>query len=156
MSETLSFDRNAYLQQLQSIHGLRAQLELSDEAYRALLYRLTGSRSAKYMTPEQRQRVITFMSVHQALDDAITRAEEARDLLNAGLDGSPSGPMPKRISLDGRREATMEASIEEIIATMRGHYGDSVRLVGIEERRHGADTVLEVRFERPAVRLLAG
>lgn len=148
-------DRDTYLQQLQSIHGLRSALELDDESYRQLLERLTGSRSAKFMTSEQRQRVITFMEVHRALDEALERLEEARDTLNDSFAASPRSFMPKTVYLDGERVTSMASSVEEVIATMRSLHGPEVRLVGAGERRHNGRTVLELRFERPAVQLLA-
>ena len=148
-------DRNVYLEQLQSIHGLRDKLGLSDVAYRDLLFRLTGSRSAKYMTPAQRQRVVTFMRVHRALDEAIEQAEEARDTLNESYGNTPPDLMEKVICLDGKREATMTASLEDVIETMRTLHGPEVRLVGVTERRLEDKTVLELAFERPAVFLLA-
>jgi hypothetical protein len=156
MTKLSVLDRDSYLEQLQSIHALRDQLGLSDQAYRDLLYRLTGSPSAKYMTPEQRQRVITFMSVHKALDEAIERAEEARATLNESYELNPANIMEKIISVDGKREASMHASIEEVIATMRNIHGPEVRLSAVNERRLGNKTVLELFFERPSVFLLAG
>jgi hypothetical protein len=148
-------DRDTYLQQLQTIHGLRGALDLDDESYRQLLDRLTGSRSAKFMTAEQRQRVITFMEVHRALDDALERLEEARDTLNTSFASAPHGFMAKTVYLDGERLTTMASSVEEVIATVRSQHGSEIRLVGAEERRFGGQTVLELKFERPAVQLLA-
>ena len=155
MENVTVLDRDIYLEQLQSIHALRDKLGLSADAYRNLLFRLTGSRSAKYMTPEQRQRVVTFMSVHKALDDAIELAEEARDTLNGRFETTSSNVMEKVITLDGQREATMTASLEDVIETMRQLHGNGVRLVGVQERRSGGKTVLELAFERDAVFLLA-
>ncbi len=148
-------DRDTYLQQLQSIHGLRSELGLDDVGYRDLLHRLTGSRSVKFMTPAQRQRVITFMQVHRSLDEALVRLEEARDTLNESYAATPHGLMPKMLVLDGEATAIMEASLEEAIATMRGVHGPDVRLVGASERRRGAETILELRFERPQIQVLA-
>ena len=148
-------DRNEYISQLQTIHGLRDALGLEPADYRDLLYRITGSSSAKYMTPEQRQRVITFMQVHRALDEAIDQAEIARDTLNRSYESSSLHTMEKLISLDGKREASMHASIEEVIETMRSVHGEGVKLAGACERRVGDKTVLELSFERPAVYLLA-
>lgn len=147
-------DRDAYLEQLQSIHGLRDQLGLSDAEYRDLLERLTGSRSARYMTSAQRERVIQVMRVHQALDEALEQLEQAQSAL---VDARPpsGGLLEKVITLDGRREATMRASVEEIIETMRQLHGPEVRLMGARERRLGSATVLELAFERPAVLALA-
>ncbi len=148
-------DRDGYLEQLQNIHGLRDQLGLSDESYRELLYRLTGSRSAKYMTSAQRERVISFMRVHQALDEALVQLEGARDALNDTK--LPSAQLvAKLVNLDGQREATMTASVEDIIETMRQLHGPEVRLVGAQERRFGPRMVLELSFERPAVLALTG
>lgn len=148
-------DRDTYLQQLQSIHGLRSALELDDESYRRLLERLTGSRSAKFMSAAQRQRVITFMEVHRALDDALERLEEARDTLNDSFAATPQGFMPKTIYLDGERVTSMASSVEEVIATMRNLHGPEVHLVGASEQRRSGHTALELHFERAAVQLLA-
>ena len=156
MNKVTVLDRETYLEQLQSIHGLKDKLGLSNEAYRSLLFRLTGSRSAKYMTPAQRQRVVTFMRVHKSLDDAIELAEEARDTLNGSYETTPSNLMEKVISLDGKREASMTASLEEVIETMRTLHGTDVQLSGISERRVNGRTVLELAFERPVEFLLAG
>ena len=147
-------DRDHYIDQLQSIHGLRDALELNQNDYRTLLDRLTGSDSARYMTPEQREHVITYLKVHKALDEAIASAEEARAVLNKSYTQTPH-TMLKTILLDGKFEASMHASIEDVIATMRNLHGDSVKLTGIKETRMGNKTVLELAFERPAVFLLA-
>lgn len=155
MENVTILDRDTYLEQLQTIHALRDKLGLESDDYRELLYRLTGSRSAKYMTPAQRARVITFMLVHRALDEAIERAEEARYTLNKSYGVSPANVMEKVISLDGKREATMNASLEDVIETMRTLHGPEVRLSGVTEHRSGGKTVLELAFERPAVYLLA-
>jgi len=155
MENITVLDRNVYLEQLQAIHALRDKLGLSNTAYRDLLFRLTGSRSAKFMTPEQRQRVVTFMRVHQSLDEAIELAEEARDTLNESYSTTPGDLMEKVVNIDGKREATMTASLEDVIGTMRTLHGADVRLVGVQERRIGEKTVLELSFERPAVFLLA-
>ena len=148
-------DRNEYISQLQTIHAMRDVLGLELNDYRDLLYRLTGSSSAKYMTPEQRQRVITFMRVHRALDEAIEQAEVARDTLNHSYESNHLGTMEKLISMDGKREASMHASIEDVIQTMRSVHGPDVKLAGASERRMGDKTVIELSFERPAVYLLA-
>ncbi|MCA9839218.1 MAG: hypothetical protein KC422_20065 [Trueperaceae bacterium] len=148
-------DRDHYVDQLQTIHALRDALELSPQDYRQLLERLTGSSSARYMTPGQRDHVITFLKVHKALDDAIALAEEARSVLNESYIQSSEGHMPKTILLDGKVEATMSASLEDVIATMRTLHGHEVKLTGIEEKRSGSGTRLELSFERPAVFLLA-
>lgn len=147
-------DRDAYIEQLQSIHGMRDQLGLSDAEYRDLLERLTGSRSARYMTTAQRERVIQVMRVHLSLDEALERLEQAQRAL---VDTRPpsGGLLEKVITLDGRREATMRASVEEIIETMRQLHGPEVRLTGARERRLGNATVLELAFESPAVLALA-
>ncbi len=147
-------DRDHYIDQLQSIHGLRDALNLDQNDYRDLLDRLTGSNSARYMTPEQREHVITYLKVHKALDDAIASAEEARAVLNNSY-SQASHTMLKTILLDGKFEASMHASIEDVISTMRSLHGDSVKLTGIKETRMGTKTVLELAFERPAVFLLA-
>jgi hypothetical protein len=148
-------DRDHYLDQLQTIHALRDALNLNPDEYRKLLTRLTGSSSARYMTPAQRDHVITFLKVHKALDDAIALAEDARMILNESYTQSPNGHMPKTLLLDGQTEATMNASLEDVIATMRNLHGYEVKLTGIEEKRFGTETRLELSFERPAVFLLA-
>ena len=155
MDNVTVLDRDVYLEQLQSIHALRDKMGLTREAYRDLLFRLTGSRSAKYMTPAQRARVVTFMRVHKALVEAIEQAEVARDTLNASYGRAAPDLMEKVICLDGKREATMTASLEDVIETMRTLHGADVRLVGVTESRVQGKTVLELSFERPAVFLLA-
>ncbi len=147
-------DRDHYIDQLQSIHGLRDALDLNQNDYRNLLDRLTGSNSARYMTAEQRDHVITYLKVHKALDEAIASAEVARDVLNNSY-AQTSNTMLKTILLDGKFEASMHASIEDVIATMRNLHGDVVKLTGVKETRMGSKTVLELAFERPAVFLLA-
>lgn len=146
--------RDHYIEQLQTIHGLRDALGLELSDYRDLLYRLTGSNSAKYMTAEQRQRVITFMQVHRALDEAIEQAEVARDVLNQSYESNVNRSMEKVILLDGKPTASMHASIEEVIETMRRLHGE-VMLCGASERQVGDKTVLDLEFRRPAVYLLA-
>lgn len=155
MENVTVLDRDTYLEQLQTIHALRDKLGLSGDDYRDLLYRLTGSRSAKYMTPAQRARVITFMLVHKSLDEAIQSAEEARYTLNKSYGLSPGNTMAKTVLLDGKREATMNASLEDVIETVRSLHGPDVRLSGVTERRVGGKTTLDLAFERPAVYLLA-
>ena len=155
MENVTVLDRDTYIEQLQTIHALRDKLGLSGDDYRELLHRLTGSRSAKYMTPAQRARVITFMLVHKSLDEAIQSAEEARYVLNKSYGVSPANVMEKVIHLEGKREATMNASLEDVIETMRTLHGPDVRLSGVTERRSGGKTSLELTFERPAVYLLA-
>jgi len=148
-------NRDHYIDQLQNIHGLRDALDLEPKDYRQLLERLTGSNSARYMTPEQRDHVITFLKVHKALDEAIESAEEARDTLNKNYAQTPNTTMQKTILLDGKFEASMHASIEDVISTMRNLHGKNVKLTGISETRMGDKTILELAFERPAVFLLA-
>lgn len=155
MNDVTILDRSDYLEQLKSIHGLRDQLGLSSEGYRELLHRLTGLRSAKVMTPEQRQQVITFMRVHKALDDALEQLEAARDALNESYPRRVAPLLEKLITVDGRREASMTASVEEIIEVMRQEHGAELRLVGARERRLGHKTVLELAFEHPAVLAMA-
>ncbi len=144
-----------YLEQLQTIHALRDTLELPINDYRQLLERLTGSTSARYMTSEQRDHVITFLKVHKALDEAIAYAEEARATLNESYTQNPNSCMQKTIRLDGKFEASMHASIEDIIMTMRTIHGPDVKLTGIQETRRGNKTLLNLAFERPAILLLA-
>lgn len=148
-------NRDHYIDQLQHIHGLRDALQLEPNDYRHLLERLTGSNSARYMTPEQRDHVITFLKVHKALDDAIVSAEEARATLNESYTQTPNTTMQKTILLDGKFEASMHASIEDVINTMRNLHGKDVKLIGIGETRREGKTILELAFERPAVFLLA-
>lgn len=148
-------DRDDYLDQLKRIHGLRDALGLADSEYRALLERLTGSRSARYLSTHQREWVIQVMRVYLALDEALEHLVQAQHAL-AETRPQHAGLLAKIVTLDGRREATMRASVEEIIETMRQLHGPEVRLVGARERRLGGDTVLELAFERPAVLALAG
>lgn len=83
--------KREYVEQLQAIHALRDRLELSQQEYRALLLRLTGTDSAKLMTPEQREAVIAFMRMHEALDQAVEYAEAARRILNESFRAPPPG-----------------------------------------------------------------
>ncbi|MBS3932990.1 MAG: DUF1018 domain-containing protein [Truepera sp.] len=47
---------------LARIHALARDLELPDEAYRAVLYCLTGKRSAGLLDAAERRKVVAFMT----------------------------------------------------------------------------------------------
>lgn len=139
-------DHDLYVGQLQAIHRLRDELELEDEDYRSLLYRLTGSRSAKWMTPAQRAKVIAFMTLHGALDAAVAHAEEARETLNTAYALTPAEEVwDKELYLDGRFVERVTASLETAVAMMRDRYGD-VRVVGALEERDEDRAWLRLEF----------
>lgn len=140
-------DRDLYVGQLQAIHRLRDELELDDEDYRDLLYRLTGSRSAKWMTAEQRAKVIAFMTLHQALDAAVAHAEEAREILNAAYAQTPTEHVwDKELYLDGRFVERVRTPLETAAGMMRNLHGNGVRLVGASEEREEGRTWLRLEF----------
>ena len=140
-------ERTRYVEQLGAVHALRDELELSGEAYRDLLERLTGSRSAKSMTYEQRDRVIAFMTLYRELDAAVSHAEEARATLNASYSTTPSHlPMLKRLSLNGDPIGEVTMSLEDAILMMRERYDERVHLVGASEARYGSVTTLSLEF----------
>lgn len=142
-----SLERTRYLEQLQAIHGLRDKLQLEGEAYRGLLERLTGSRSSKLMTPEQRRRVIAFLRVADALETAHEALEEARDALHADTPRHDDATLPKRVVVDGVPVGTMRSTLEEVLAAVRSAHGSGARLAGVSEGEGG----LELRFETPLV-----
>lgn len=134
MDGSMDLERDLYVGQLQAIHRLRDELELADNNYRDLLYRLTGARSAKWMTREQRDKVIAFMTLHQTLDAAVAHAEEARETLNAAYALTPSDEVwDKDVFLEGELVQQSRLSLEGLIRLMREHYGEAVRLVGARE-----------------------
>jgi hypothetical protein len=140
-------DHEAYVEQLQAIHALKDELELDDDAYRDLLQRLTGSRSAKFMTAEQRERVISFMSIHKALDEAVAYAEAARERLNTAYAVVPPEALyPKEIYLGEALQATLSASVEQIILMMREAHGPDIRLQHAEEEHREGQVVIRLNF----------
>jgi len=136
-----------YLGQLQAIHALRDELELTPQQYQRLLHRLTGSRSAKFMTPEQREKVISFMNLHRELDEVVAKAEAAREQLNAsfGLIELETA-MDKEVYLNGEFLTRTGASIESIMAMMRTRYGEDARLICASEEREVDETSLKLEF----------
>lgn len=139
--------RATYLEQLRAIHGLRDELGLEPAAYRELLERLTGSRSAKWMTPAQRSGVVAFLRAAAALDRAQVALEEARDALHGGTPRREDGTLPKLLVVDGEAVGRMTASLEEALAAVRAAHGPGARLAGVRERPDG----IELRFETPLV-----
>lgn len=137
-----------YLQQLQAIHGLKAELCLDDADYRALLERVAGSRSAKYMTPEQRERVIALLRLHLDLDAAIAQLEAARAALAEAPAFQAEAALPKVVVVGGVRRARMRATVEQVMAVVRQHHGPDVRLTGAGEVVERGAPALELRFER--------
>ena len=149
-------DYEHYVGQLQTIHKLRDELELAPNEYRGLLYRLTGARSAKFMTPAQRDKVISFMALHKDLDEAVAKAEAARARLNASFTGNDAEPpFQKDVFLDGRFQTRSAASIESLVGTMRAHHGDEVTLTGVREVRMGGATLLKLEFSSAAAPVLS-
>jgi hypothetical protein len=136
-----------YLSQLQAIHALRDELELSPQQYGRLLARLTGSRSAKYMTPEERERVIAFFSLHRDLSELVAKAQSALERLNRSF--SLAGAelmMDKEIYLNGEFLTRTTAPIESVIGMMRSRYGEDARLVCASEEREVDETSLKLEF----------
>lgn len=147
MRDPAERDHEAYVEQLQAIHALKDELELDDSAYRELLQRLTGSRSAKFMTAEQRERVISFMAIHKALDEAVSYTEAARERLNIAYAVVPPEPLyPKEIYIGGELQATMSVSVEKVILMMREAHGPTVRLEHAEEVHREGQVVLMLVF----------
>jgi hypothetical protein len=140
-------EHERYIEQLQTIHMFRDELELNDADYRDLLYRLTGSRSAKYLTPQGRDKVISFMAIHKELDEAVARAEEARDRLNASYYTAPAETsIEKELYLDGEPVNRSWLSLEDILVMMRGLHGESVRLTGASEERRVDGVLVKLEF----------
>jgi hypothetical protein len=130
-------DRSGYIEQLQAIHLLRDELELDDEAYRELLSRLTGLRSAKAMTPEQRRQAIAFMRIYRALDEAVAKAEEARETFSAAYYVPPrQEAMTKAVYLDGKFLERSEEAVESLIHRLRQRFA-GVRLASAGEEDGG-------------------
>ena len=145
--EKTSPDYPHYVGQLQTIHALRDALELGPQQYQGLLAHLTGSRSAKFMTPEQREKVISFMRIHQELDETVSRAEQARAQLNASFRASQAeNAMDKEVYINGEFLTHTATSIESIIQMMRGLYGDDARLICATEEREVDETSLKLEF----------
>ncbi|ADI15621.1 hypothetical protein [Truepera radiovictrix] len=146
-SSTQPQDYPHYLSQLGAIHALRDELELTPQQYRRLLQRLTGSTSAKYMTPEERERLIAFLVLHRDLSDLAARTQAALEHLNAsfGLVGGEVA-MAKEVYLNGDFLTRTQASLESIIAMMRTRYGDDARLVCASEEREVDETSLKLEF----------
>ena len=148
-------DYETYVGQLQTIHKLRDELELTPDAYRDLLYRLTGSRSAKFMTPAQRDKVISFMALHKDLDETVAKAEAARAQLNSSFTGDDEPPFQKDVFLDGQFQTRSAASLENLVTTMRAHHGDEVMLTGVREVRLGGATRLKLEFSTAAAPVIS-
>lgn len=140
------FDRERYLRQLQALHGLRDELGLAEGDFRDLLERISGSRSARWLTPSQRERAVALLRLHREFDALAERVEAARDALAEGLATAAAEVLPKRIRLDGRELARLRASVEEVLALVRFHHPGAT-LVGAREAARGgvAELVLEFR-----------
>lgn len=140
-------DHARYISQLQRIHGLRDQLGLEPQHYRRLLQQITGATSSKFMTFAERERVITFLSLYQELNDVSEKAQDALLHLNQSLAQSvPQEAMQKKVVLAGKTLTRTHAPIESIIAMMRDYCGPQVRLVGAGEEHKGNETVLKLEF----------
>ncbi len=145
--EKTSPDYPYYVGQLQTIHALRDELELAPNQYQGLLEHLTGSRSAKFMTPEQREKVISFMRIHRELDETVSRAEQARAQLNASFRASQAeNAMNKEVYINGEFLTRTATSLESIIQMMRGLYSEDARLICATEEREVDETSLKLEF----------
>lgn len=136
-----------YLSQLGAIHALRDELELSPSQYQQLLARLTGSSSAKFMTPDERERVISFFALHRDLSDLVAKAQSTLEQLNGSFKlMQPELVMDKEVYLNGAFLTRTGASIESVVTLMRSRYGDDARLVGASEEREVDEVSLKLEF----------
>lgn len=136
-----------YLSQLGAIHALRDELELTPQQYGRLLQRLTGSKSAKYMTPEDRERVISFFVLHRDLSDLVARAQSTLEHLGGSFSLAQGElMMDKEVYLNGEFLTRTGAPIESIIGMMRSRYGEDARLVCATEEREVDETSLKLEF----------
>ena len=140
-------DHAHYVGQLQAIHALRDELELSPVQYQRLLHRLTGSRSAKYMTEGDRERVISFFSLHRELSEVVAKAQGALEQLNGSFGlAEPELSMDKEVYLNGDFLTRTQASIESVVMMMRTRYGADARLICASEEREVDETSLKLEF----------
>ena len=143
----LKQDYPHYLAQLQAIHALRDELELTPTQYQKLLHQLTGSYSAKYMTEGERERIISFFSLHRDLSDVVARAQGALEQLNDSFSlAAPELLMDKEVYLNGDFLTRTQAPIESVVMMMRTRYGADARLICASEEREVDETSLKLEF----------
>jgi hypothetical protein len=140
-------DYSHYLGQLQAIHALRDELELTPAQYQKLLHQLTGSYSAKYMTEGERERVISFFALHRDLSEMAAKAQNALEQLNGSFAlAEPELLMDKEVYLNGDFLTRTQAPIESVIMMMRTRYGADARLICASEEREVDETSLKLEF----------
>ncbi len=140
-------DYSDYLGQLQAIHALRDELELTPAQYQLLLHRLTGSYSAKYMTESDRERIISFFSLHRDLSELVAKAQGALEQLGGSFSlAQPELLMDKEVYLNGDFLTRTQASIESVVMMMRTRYGEAARLICATEEREVDETSLKLEF----------
>ena len=143
----LKSDYSHYLGQLQAIHALRDELELSPAQYQKLLHKLTGSPSAKYMTEDERERVISFFALHRDLSELVAKAQGALEQLNGSFAlANPELLMDKEVYLNGDFLTRTQAPIESVVMMMRTRYGSEARLICASEEREVDETSLKLEF----------
>lgn len=140
-------DYSHYLGQLQAIHALRDELELTPAQYQKLLHQLTGSYSAKYMTEGERERVISFFALHRDLSEMVAKAQSALEQLNGSFTlAEPELLMDKEVYLNGEFLTRTRAPIESVVMMMRTRYGADARLICATEEREVDETSLKLEF----------
>ncbi|CAA9579952.1 MAG: hypothetical protein AVDCRST_MAG86-2660 [uncultured Truepera sp.] len=143
----LKQDHSHYIGQLQAIHALRDELELTPVQYQKLLHKLTGSRSAKYMTEGERERVISFFALHRDLSEMVAKAQTALEQLNGSFGlAQPELLMDKEVYLNGDFLTRTQAPIESVVMMMRSRYGAEARLICASEEREVDETSLKLEF----------
>lgn len=143
----LKQEYSAYLSQLQAVHALRDELELTPPQYQKLLHQLTGSYSAKYMTEADRERVISFFSLHRDLSEVVAKAQQALEQLGGSFRlADPELLMDKEVYLNGDFLTRTQASIENVVMMVRTRYGEAARLICASEEREVDETSLKLEF----------
>lgn len=143
----LKQDYAHYVGQLQAIHALRDELELTPTQYQKLLHNLTGSYSAKYMTEGERERVISFFALHRDLSELVAKAQGALEQLNGSFAlANPELLMDKEVYLNGDFLTRTQAPIESIVMMVRTRYGAEARLICASEEREVDETSLKLEF----------
>jgi len=143
----LKQDYAHYVGQLQAIHALRDELELTPAQYQKLLHNLTGSYSAKYMTEGERERVISFFALHRDLSELVAKAQGALEQLNGSFTlANPELLMDKEVYLNGDFLTRTQAPIESIVMMVRTRYGAEARLICASEEREVDETSLKLEF----------
>jgi len=143
----LKQDYAHYVGQLQAIHALRDELELTPTQYQKLLHNLTGSYSAKYMTEGERERVISFFALHRDLSELVAKAQGALEQLNGSFTlANPELLMDKEVYLNGDFLTRTQAPIESIVMMVRTRYGAEARLICASEEREVDETSLKLEF----------